>query len=86
MTQILDRRHEHLSNDVAFAVWYTVIVDFIAKEEDENAKFELRLNFKIATLEQAELKVNAVKLQRRGVYRLIEVRKSKRRDVDMSKC
>ena len=63
-----------------------MIEDFIAKEDDENAKFELRLNFKIATLKQAELKVNAVKLQRRGVYRLIEVRKSKRRDVGMSKC
>ena len=76
MTQVFDRRLEHLSDDIAFAVKNMVIVDLIAKEDDECAKFELRFDFKVATQEQAGLTVNAVEFQRRRVYRLIVVRRT----------
>ena len=37
-----------------------LIIDFIAKEGDESTKSESRFDFKVATLEQARLKVNTV--------------------------
>ena len=54
ITQLFDRRDKHLTNDVAFAVKDSLVVDFLPRENDPQADFELPYDFKLATFEQAK--------------------------------
>jgi catechol 1,2-dioxygenase len=47
-TQIFDRRDAHLENDAVFAVKDSLIVDFVPRDGDPNAKFELQYDFRLA--------------------------------------
>lgn len=54
VTQIFDRRDEHIGNDVAFAVKDSLIVDFEPKEGDPKAQFDLKYDFKLVSYESAK--------------------------------
>lgn len=54
ITQIFDRRDEYLTNDVAFAVKDSLIVDFLPREGDPKAQFDLEYDFKLASYESAK--------------------------------
>lgn len=54
VTQIFDRRDKHITNDAVFAVKDSLIVDFVPREGDSKAKFELEYDFKVATFEEAQ--------------------------------
>ncbi|KAI9664086.1 MAG: hypothetical protein M1821_007577 [Bathelium mastoideum] len=47
VTQIFDRRDPHISNDVAFAVKDSLIVDFLPLQDNPKAQFELAYDFKL---------------------------------------
>ena len=54
ITQLFDRRDKHLTDDVAFAVKDSLVVDFLQRENDPQADFELPYDFRLATIEQAK--------------------------------
>ena len=54
VTQIYDRRDEHITNDTVFAVKDSLIVDFQPRRGDSKANFELQYDFKLATFEAAQ--------------------------------
>ena len=54
VTQIFDRRDEHIGNDVAFAVKDSLIVDFEPREGDSKAQFDLKYDFKLVSYESAK--------------------------------
>lgn len=54
ITQIFDRRDEHLSNDSVFAVKDSLVVDFLPRKGDAKAGFELKYDFKLASYEEAK--------------------------------
>ncbi|KAI9812165.1 MAG: hypothetical protein M1827_004831 [Pycnora praestabilis] len=54
VTQIFDRRDEHITNDAVFAVKESLIVDFLPRKGDPKADFELPYDFKLATFEEAQ--------------------------------
>jgi catechol 1,2-dioxygenase len=51
VTQIFDRKSKYLEDDAVFAVKDSLIVDFVPKEGDPKADFDLEYNFKMATFE-----------------------------------
>ncbi|KAA6407866.1 MAG: aromatic compound dioxygenase [Lasallia pustulata] len=53
-TQIFDRRDPHLAEDAVFAVKDSLVVDFLPREGDPKADFELPYDFKLATFEEAK--------------------------------
>ena len=54
VTQIFDRIDKYLTNDSVFAVKDSLIVDFLPREGDDKAAFELKYDFNLATFEQAK--------------------------------
>ena len=54
VTQIFDRRDKHLKNDAVFAVKESLIVDFLPREGDPKAQFELPYDFRLAPLGRAK--------------------------------
>lgn len=54
ITQLFDRRDKHITDDVAFAVKESLVVDFLPREGDPKADFELPYNFRLATFEAAK--------------------------------
>ncbi|KAB8343153.1 hypothetical protein FH972_022743 [Carpinus fangiana] len=54
VTQIFDRRDEHCTNDSVFAVKESLIVDFLPREGDPKAQFELKYDFRLVSFEAAE--------------------------------
>lgn len=48
VTQIFDRRDKYIDNDTAFAVKSSLVVDFVPREGDPKAQFELEYNFTLA--------------------------------------
>ena len=54
ITQLFDRRDKHLTDDVAFAVKDSLVVDFLPRKNDPQAGFELPYDFRLATFEQAK--------------------------------
>ena len=54
ITQIFDRRDKHLENDSVFAVKDSLVVDFLPREGDSKAGFELKYDFRLASYEQAK--------------------------------
>lgn len=58
VTQIFDRKSEFVGNDVAFAVKDSLVVDFIPRDGDEKAQFELEYDFKLARYE--DVRANGV--------------------------
>ena len=54
ITQIFDRRDKHITDDAVFAVKDTLVVDFLPREGDPKADFELPYNFRLATYEEAK--------------------------------
>ncbi|KAF2758033.1 aromatic compound dioxygenase [Pseudovirgaria hyperparasitica] len=54
VTQIFDRRDEHIKDDTVFAVKDSLIVDFLPFEGDPKAQFELPYDFKLASFEAAD--------------------------------
>ena len=53
VTQIFDRKDDHLENDAVFAVKDNLVIDFLPKDGDPKAKFELSYDFRLATFEAA---------------------------------
>ena len=53
VTQIFDRRDRHLEDDSVFAVKESLIVDFLPREDDPRATFELAYDFRLVTFENA---------------------------------
>ena len=53
VTQIFDRRDKYVENDSVFAVKSSLIVDFLPREGDSKAQFELPYDFKLAKYEDA---------------------------------
>ncbi|KAF2485966.1 catechol 1,2-dioxygenase 1 [Neohortaea acidophila] len=51
VTQIFDRRDEHITDDVAFAVKESLVVDFAPRQGDPKGKFELEYDFKLVSFE-----------------------------------
>ena len=54
VTQIFDRRDEHIDNDVAFAVKDSLIVDFEPREGDPKAQSDLKYDFRLVSYESAK--------------------------------
>lgn len=54
MTQIFDRRDKHIGDDAVFAVKDSLVVDFLPREGDPKAQFELPYDFKLASYEDAK--------------------------------
>lgn len=54
ITQIFDRRDKHITDDAVFAVKESLIVDFLPREGDPRAQFELPYDFRLATFEDAK--------------------------------
>jgi len=54
ITQIFDRRDDHLKDDSVFAVKDSLVVDFLPRKGDSKAGFELQYDFKLASYEQAK--------------------------------
>ncbi|KAF2455949.1 Intradiol ring-cleavage dioxygenase [Lineolata rhizophorae] len=54
VTQIFDRRDKYVTNDSVFAVKDSLIVDFLPRNGDPKAEFELPYDFKLASFEQAK--------------------------------
>lgn len=54
VTQIFDRKSDHVDNDVAFAVKESLVVDFVPQEGDPKASFDLEYDFKLAKYEDAK--------------------------------
>ena len=47
-TELFDRRDKHIHNDAVFAVKEELVVDFVPKEGDSKAQFDLDYTFKLA--------------------------------------
>jgi catechol 1,2-dioxygenase len=56
VTQIFDRRDPHITNDSVFAVKDSLVVDFVPKQGDPKAQFDLGYDFKLASYEAAKKK------------------------------
>lgn len=54
ITQIFDRRDKHIADDAVFAVKESLIVDFLPREGDPEAQFELPYDFRLATFDEAK--------------------------------
>lgn len=54
VTQVFDRRDKHIENDSVFAVKDSLVVDFLPKEGDPKAQFDLHYDFKLASYEVAK--------------------------------
>lgn len=54
ITQLFDRRDKHITDDAVFAVKESLVVDFLPKEGDPKARFELPYDFRLATYEEAK--------------------------------
>lgn len=54
VTQIFDRRDEHINNDSVFAVKESLTVDFLPREGDPKAQFDLKYDFRLAGFEAAK--------------------------------
>ncbi|KAF2769034.1 aromatic compound dioxygenase [Teratosphaeria nubilosa] len=54
VTQIFDRRDEHITDDSVFAVKDSLIVDFVPKKGDPKAQFDLLYDFKLASFESTQ--------------------------------
>lgn len=54
VTQIFDRRDKYITDDAVFAVKDSLIVDFVPREGDPKADFELAHDFKLASYEEAK--------------------------------
>ena len=48
ITQVFDRRDKHITDDAVFAVKESLIVDFISRDGDPKAQFELCYDFRLA--------------------------------------
>jgi catechol 1,2-dioxygenase len=46
-TQIFDRRDTHIADDAVFAVKESLVCDFLPREGDPNAQFELEYDFRL---------------------------------------
>jgi catechol 1,2-dioxygenase len=53
VTQIFDRRDEHITNDSVFAVKESLIVDFLPRSGDAKAAFELQYDFALVEYDDA---------------------------------
>ena len=49
VTQIFDRRDNHIHDDAVFAVKQSLIVDFLPRQDDAKARLELPYDFKLAS-------------------------------------
>lgn len=47
-TELFDRRDKHVYDDAVFAVKQELVVDFVPREGDPKAQFDLEYNFKLA--------------------------------------
>ena len=54
ITQIFDRRDKHLTTDSIFAVKESLIGDFLPRDGDPRAQFELTYNFRLAKYDDAK--------------------------------
>ncbi|KAI9833039.1 MAG: hypothetical protein M1819_003872 [Sarea resinae] len=54
VTQIFDRRDKHITDDAVFAVKKSLVVDFLPREGDPRAQFDLPYDFKLASYEEAK--------------------------------
>ncbi|KAI9703688.1 MAG: hypothetical protein M1836_007458 [Candelina mexicana] len=54
VTQVFDRRDKLLTNDAVFAVKEELIVDFLPREGDPKAQFELAYDFKLASYDETK--------------------------------
>ena len=54
VTQIFDRRDEHITNDTVFAVKDSLIVDFKERKGDPKAQYELEYSFRLVSYEDAK--------------------------------
>lgn len=54
MTQIFDRRDKYISDDAVFAVKDSLVVDFVPRQGDPKADFELAYDFRLASYEEAK--------------------------------
>lgn len=54
VTQIFDRRDEYIDNDVAFAVKDSLVVDFLPREGDPKAQFDLKYDFRLVSYDSAK--------------------------------
>lgn len=54
VTQIFDRRDQHIDDDSVFAVKDSLVVDFLPKKGDPKAQFDLEYEFKLASYEAAK--------------------------------
>ena len=54
ITQVFDRRDKHITDDAVFAVKESLIVDFLPREGDPRAQFELRYDFRLAVYDEAK--------------------------------
>jgi catechol 1,2-dioxygenase len=50
-TQIFDRNDKYLDNDSVFAVKDSLVVDFVPRENDPQAAFELNYDVKLVKFE-----------------------------------
>ena len=48
VTQVFDRRDKHITDDAVFAVKESLIVDFIPRDGDPKAQFQLGFDFRLA--------------------------------------
>jgi catechol 1,2-dioxygenase len=49
-TQIFDKQSKYLDDDSVFAVKDSLVVEFVPRENDEQAKFELRYDIMMAPI------------------------------------
>ena len=54
ITQILDRREKHIKDASVLVVKESLVVDFLPKEGDPKADFEMPYDFRLATFEEAD--------------------------------
>ncbi|TKA66349.1 hypothetical protein B0A55_08246 [Friedmanniomyces simplex] len=53
-TQIFDKEDKHIDNDSVFAVKDSLVVDFLLKEGDSKAQYDLQYDFKLISYEAAK--------------------------------
>ena len=54
VTQIFDRKSKYIDDDAVFAVKDSLIVDFLPRQGDPKADFELPYDFRLASFEHAK--------------------------------
>ena len=54
VTQLFDRLDKHLEDDAVFAVKESLIADFVPRNNDPEAQFELEYDFRLAAFEEAK--------------------------------